>query len=188
VILILLAVLCLVSVPLTGGSVRRLGDLHFRLTWTAPVALALQVLIVTIAPDGHRSLHVAIHIASYVLIAAFLCANLRLPGMKLIGLGAGANTLAIAFNGGVMPAAAAALRMAHLSEHGGFQNSAPVLHPTLLWLGDVIPVPGPLPNVLSVGDCLIVIGALVLLHRTCGRRSRAAGTVTTPAVSPATPG
>lgn len=184
-ILVLLAGLCLASVPLTGGSVRRLGDLRLRLTWTAPVALALQVVIVTIAPDGHRSLHIAIHIASYALIAAFLCANLRLPGMKLVGLGAGANTLAIASNGGVMPAAAAALRIAHLSEHGGFQNSAPVLHPTLLWLGDVIPVPGPLPNVLSVGDCLIFLGTLVLLHRTCGRRSRPSVTATAPAVSSA---
>ena len=184
-ILVVLAAICLVSVPLTGGSLRRLGELRIRLAWTAPVALALQVLIVTVAPDGHRSLHIAAHLASYVLIAAFLCANLRQPGVGLIGLGAGANTLAIVLNGGVMPAASTALRIAHLSEHGGFQNSAPVAHPTLLWLGDVIPVPGPLPNVLSVGDCLIFIGMLVLLHRTCGRRSGVGGTATAPAVSAA---
>ncbi len=184
-ILIVLAGLCLATVPLTGGDLRRLGDLRFRLAWAAPVALYLQVLIVTIAPGGQRSLHVAIHLTSYVLIAVVLCANLRLPGMKLIGLGAGANVLAIVLNGGVMPAAATAVRIAHLSTHGGFQNSAPVAHPILLWLGDVIPVPGPLPNTLSVGDCLIFVGALVLLHRTCGRRSRASGTATAPAVSPA---
>ena len=184
-ILVLLAGLCLVSVPLTGGSLRRLGELRFRLAWTAPLALALQVLIVTIAPGGHRPLHIAVHIASYSLIALFLFANLRQPGMALVGLGAGANTLAIVLNGGVMPAAEAALRIAHLSEHGGFQNSAPVAHPTLLWLGDVIPVPGPLPNVLSVGDCLIFLGMLVLLHRTCGRWSRASGAGTAAAVSPA---
>lgn len=185
-ILVLIAGLCLASVPLTGGSLRRLGELHFRLAWMAPVALYLQVLVLTIAPDGQRALHVAIHIASYVLIAVVLCANLRLPGMKLIGLGAGANMLAIGLNGGVMPAAATAVRIAHLSRHGGFQNSTPVVHPTLLWLGDVIPVPGPLPNVLSVGDCLIFVGMLVFLHRTCGRHSRASGTATGAAVSPAT--
>lgn len=185
-ILVLLAGLCLASVPLTGGSLRRLGELRLRLAWAAPLALALQVVIVTITPGGHRSLHVALHIVSYSLIAVFLCANLGQPGAKLIGLGAGANALAIVLNGGVMPAAAAALRIAHLSEHGGFQNSAPVAHPTLLWLGDVIPVPGPLPNVLSVGDCLIFVGMLVLLHRTCGRWSRASGTATAPAVSPVT--
>jgi len=183
VILVLLAGLCLASVPLTGGSLRRLGELRVRLAWVAPLALALQVVIVTIAPDGHRSLHIAVHIASYALIAVFLCANLRLPGVKLIGAGAAANALAIVLNGGVMPASATAVRIAHLSIHGGFQNSGRLAHPTLLWLGDVIPVPGPLPNTLSVGDCLIFIGALVLLHRTCGRRSRASATA--PAVSPA---
>ena len=70
--------------------------------------------------------------------------------------------------------------------HGGFQNSTPVAHPVLLWLGDVIPVPGPLPNTLSVGDCLILLGTLILLHKTCGRRSRTSGTAAAPAVSPAT--
>jgi hypothetical protein len=188
VILVLLAGLCLATVPLTGGDLRGLGDLHFRLAWAAPVALYLQVLIITIAPGGDRSLHVAIHIASYALIAVVLFANLRLPGVKLIGLGAGANILAIVLNGGVMPAAATAVRIAHLSTHGGFQNSAPVSHPTLLWLGDVIPVPGPLPNTLSVGDCLILAGALVLLHRTCGKRSRASVPATAPAVGPAVQG
>ncbi len=80
-ILVLLAGLCLASVPLTGGSLRRLGDLRFRLTWAAPLALALQVLIVTIAPDGHRSLHIAVHIASYSLIAASSCAPISVnPG------------------------------------------------------------------------------------------------------------
>ncbi|HTY96385.1 MAG TPA: DUF5317 domain-containing protein [Solirubrobacteraceae bacterium] len=183
-ILVFLAGLCLASVPLTGGDLRRLGDLRFRLAWLAPVALYLQVLVITIAPGGQRSLHVAIHVASYALLAIVLCANLRLPGMKLIGIGAAANILAIVLNGGVMPAAATAVRIAHLTTHGGFQNSTPVAHPTLLWLGDVIPVPGPLPNTLSVGDCLILIGALVLLHKTCGRRSRASATAAAAAVGP----
>ncbi|MGO9821811.1 MAG: DUF5317 family protein [Solirubrobacteraceae bacterium] len=38
-------------------------------------------------------------------------------------------------------------------------------HPHLLWLGDVIPVPGPLPNVLSVGDLIVFAGLIVLLQR-----------------------
>ena len=41
-------------------------------------------------------------------------------------------------------------------------------------------------NVLSVGDCLIFLGMLVFLHRTCRRGSRASGTATPPAVHPAT--
>ena len=47
----------------------------------------------------------------------------------------------------------------------GFENSAPLAHPHLLWFGDVIPWPGPFPNVLSIGDLLIYAGTLILLHR-----------------------
>lgn len=51
--------------------------------------------------------------------------------------------------------------------HTGFRNSMPVAHPVLLWLGDVIPWPGPMPNVLSIGDVVIFAGMIVLLQRTC---------------------
>ncbi len=80
----------------------------------------------------------------------------------MIALGAGANALAIVLNGGVMPASAAAQRMAGLHLGPGFHNSVALAHPALLWLGDIIPWPGPLPNVLSVGDCLVYAGTLVL--------------------------
>jgi len=186
-ILVLLAGLCLVSVPLAGGSLRRLGEIDLRLAWLAPLALALQILIITLAPEGDKPLHVAVHLTTYWMIGFVLWANLRLPGAKLIALGAGANLLAIIVNWGVMPASATAVRLAHLSTHGGFQNSTSLAHPTLLWLGDVIPIPGPLPNTLSIGDCLIFAGMLVLLHRTCGRRSDAGATPVAAAVSPATP-
>jgi hypothetical protein len=57
-----------------------------------------------------------------------------------------------------MPASRTAQHLAGLTEAGGFQNSAAVAHPSLLWLGDIIPVPGPSPNVMSVGDCIIFFG------------------------------
>jgi hypothetical protein len=92
--------------------------------------------------------------------------------MPIIALGAAMNVLVISLNDGVMPAASAALRIAGIDQDGGFANSAALAHPKLLFLGDVIPVPGPWPigNVLSVGDLLIFTGALVLLHVTCGSR------------------
>ena len=81
-ILVVLAALCLVTVPVTGGHLSRLGELRLRWLWLAPLALAVQVLIVTVAPSGDRSLHTAVHIGSYVLIGIFVCANLRVrvPG------------------------------------------------------------------------------------------------------------
>jgi hypothetical protein len=169
-ILIVLAVLCMVTVPLSGGSLSRLAGLELRCLWLAPVALGLQVVIVTIAPNGNVTLHALVHIGTYLMIGLFLWVNRNIPGVPVIGLGTLSNATAIVANGGVMPASIRAQRLAGLTEGGGFHNSAALLHPHLLWLGDIIPVPGPLPNVLSIGDCFIFGGLLLLLHRT-GRAS-----------------
>jgi hypothetical protein len=165
-ILIVLAALCLLSVPLTGGDLRRLGKLPVRWIWLGPVAVLVQTILVTVAPGGSQTIHAAVHVGTYVLIAAFLWANRHIPGALIIAAGASLNGLTILVNGGVMPAAAAAERLAGLSLGRGFHNSAVVAHPHLLWFGDIIPVPWPLPNVLSVGDLIIYAGMLVLLHRT----------------------
>jgi hypothetical protein len=164
-ILIVLAVLCVVTVPLSGGSLSRLADLDLRFLWLAPVALGVQVVIVTIAPGGNTTLHELVHIGTYLMVGVFLWANRKIPGARLIGLGTLANATVIVANSGVMPASITAQRLAGLTEGRGFHNSAALLHPHLPWLGDIIPVPGPLPNVLSVGDCVIFGGMLLLLHR-----------------------
>lgn len=121
------------------------------------------------APSGDPALHASLHLATYALGGVFLWGNRRVPGAWLIIVGAAANTAAIATNQGVMPASATAQRLAGLTTGGGFQNSAHLTYPHLLWLGDVIPVPGPWPlgNVLSIGDCIIFSGMLVLLHVRC---------------------
>lgn len=168
-ILIALAGLCLLTVPGAGGDLRRLADLRLRGPWLPAVALAAQVVITVIAAGGSPALHRAVHLATYVVLVAFLWLNRRLPGMRVIGAGALANALVIAVNRGVMPASAWAERVAGLHLRAGFDNSAHLAHALLPWLGDIIPWPGPLPNVLSVGDCLIYAGVLVLLHRVCAR-------------------
>lgn len=167
-ILFVIAGLCLLTVPLAGGRIGRLADVRLHAIWLSPLALGLQLVIVTLAPGGNRPVHAAIHIATYVLIGAFLWANRRLPGVAVIAIGASMNALAIVLNRGVMPAVASAQRIAGSTAGSGFNNSAHVAHPYLAWLGDVIPVPGPLPNVISIGDVIVFAGLLVLLHRTCG--------------------
>ena len=168
-ILIVLAALCVLSVPLTGGRLSRLAHVRLRGTWTPIVALAVQVVIVTIAPGGSPALHKGLHVATYVALGVFLLLNRRLPGMAVVGAGAFLNALVIMLNGGQMPASVTAERIAGLHPGAGFQNSAALAHPVLPWLGDVIPWPGPLHNVLSVGDCLIYAGTLVVVHRLARR-------------------
>src|SRR5947199_5922127 len=159
-ILIALAGLCLLSVPMTGGSLRRLAHIRLRWLWLGPGAVLAQTVLVTIAPGGSHTVHSLIHIGTYLMLGAFLWANRRLPGLPVISVGTFLNALAITVNGGVMPSAATAERLAGLTTGRGFHNSAVLAHPHLLWLGDIIPVPWPLPNVLSVGDCFIYVGML----------------------------
>jgi Family of unknown function (DUF5317) len=171
-LLVIVALALLVSVPVAGGRLGRLADVRLRAVWAVLLSAAIQVAITTAARGGNHTVHAILHMISYGFAAWFLIANRRLPGMLLVALGTGLNLLAISVNGGVMPASAAAVRIAGIHTAGGFANSAPLAHSHLAFLGDVIPVPGPPPigNVLSVGDLIIFIGALLVLHCVCGSR------------------
>lgn len=161
-------VLCVATVPLFGGRLARLSDLRFRRGWAAVAAVVLQVLIMSVFPEGDERVQNALHLASYGLLFYFLAANLAIPGMWLIGLGGGCNAAAIAANDGVMPAQPSALATAGIPQlPGEFANSAAVPDPKLWFLGDIFAIPQSLPlhNVFSVGDILLVIGGAILLHR-----------------------
>ena len=170
-LLVITALALVVSVPLAGGRLSRLADIKVRGIWAVLLAAAIQVAI-TQMPGGSHALHAALHISSYVLDAYFVFANRHLKGVPVVALGAALNVLAITVNGGVMPASASALKIAGIAERAGFDNSAALAHEHLAFLGDVIPVPGPWPigNVLSIGDLIIFIGALIVLHHACGSR------------------
>jgi Family of unknown function (DUF5317) len=171
-LLVIAAVALVLSVPLAGGSLRRLADLDIRAAWTVLLSAAIQVGITSAIRGGSHEVHVLLHFASYGLVVWFLVANRQKFGMPLVALGAGLNMLAIAVNGGTMPASWFALRVSGIDTSGGFENSGLVHHAHLAFLGDVIPVPGPWPigNVLSIGDLLIYAGGFIVLHCACQSR------------------
>jgi Family of unknown function (DUF5317) len=164
---------CLATVPAAGGSWERLSRLTFAAPRAILAAITLQVIIVSLLPGGAPWLHNLLHIASYAPAAWFVWANRRLAGVPLMALGGALNLAAITANGGVMPASRQALAHAGLpADTGEFANSAVVAHPHVPWLGDVFATPAALPiaNVFSVGDVLLVAGALVALHVASGSR------------------
>jgi uncharacterized protein DUF5317 len=171
-LLVIAALALLVSVPLAGGRLGRLAEIEPKAVWAVLLAVAIQVGISNVAPGGSHVLHAGLNVLSYLLDAYFIFANRRLAGVPLVAIGAALNVLAITTNGGVMPANAVALRTAGITARAGFDNSAALAHPHLAFLGDVFPVPGPWPigNVLSAGDIIILLGALILLHVTCRSR------------------
>jgi Family of unknown function (DUF5317) len=177
-LLVVIAVLCIASVPLAGRDLTRLAQVELRDVWAAFAAIALQVAITVWFSQGSHALHAALHVASYLLAARFLVANRGLPGLWVVAAGGAMNLAAITANGGVMPASPAALATAGITADRGFANSAAVVHPHLPALGDIIGIPGPWPiaNVLSVGDLVLYAGIAVLLHGVCARPRRAAVT------------
>ena len=170
--LVAVVVVSALAVPLFGGRLGVLVELRLRRVWAIYAALGLAVAGVGLPgpPDGLRSL---LLVAAYPVGAVFLAANRRVPGIAVVALGAALNLLAIAANGGVMPASPAALATAGLpADQPGFQSSTAVDDPRLAFLGDVFAIPAswPLANVFSVGDVLIGLGLAWGLHRVCGSR------------------
>jgi len=166
------ALVCLISVPIAGGRLGLLGDLQFRGIWPAVAGLALQVLIITIAPEGADWTHTAAHLSSYVLVGWVVWANRHIPWLWLVGVGGLLNFICIAANGGVMPASEWAREAAGMAPAGPeFTNSGVLADPVLAFLGDVFPLPVPWsPNVFSIGDLVMSAGAFVLLHTAAGSR------------------
>jgi len=167
---LILLLLCAATVPLAGGRLSALADLRFRGVGLLAGALGVQVLVLVVLDEADATLLGAVYAATLLAAGAFIVANRRVPGMVLIGLGGALNATAIIANGGVMPARAAALEAAGrpVAEER-FRNSAAVVDPHLPWLGDTFAIPSgvPLANVFSVGDVVLVLGVLVLLHVTC---------------------
>jgi hypothetical protein len=173
VLLLAAALVAALAVRPTGGHLSALAQVRLRLVPAILGALCLQVVIISLLPEGSPGLHRLAHVFSYMLAAAFLVANRRVRGMWIIALGGALNLVAILANGGVMPASRSALRAAEIATQSpGFANSTAVTHPRLLPLGDIFAVPNPWPlhNVFSIGDVLIAIGVMIAVLALSGSR------------------
>jgi hypothetical protein len=156
----------LVLGTLLGGTTERLSAVRFR--W-APLAIAaLLVQVVLFTPFGDQltgGFGPAIYVISTAAVFVAVLRNLRLAGMPVVGVGALCNLVAIAANGGAMPADPGALATAGLDGPGAHTNSVVLADPALRPLTDIFAVPAwvPLANVFSVGDVLIGIGIVLVI-------------------------
>lgn len=158
------------TVPLGKGRLSAFGDLELVWGWVLLVAVGLQVFILLVIPNDLSGAHEPVHIVSYVLIGVFVAANLRVKGMWLIAVGGLCNAAVIVANGGVMYVSRPALESVGLYPlPERFLNARVLSDPKLPLLGDIFPI-FPLTTVVSVGDILIAVGAVVLIHGVCGSR------------------
>jgi Family of unknown function (DUF5317) len=163
----------LLTVPLAGGQLSRVGEVRIRWIGLAVLAFAIQVMLVTVVPEGNSTVHRILHLGTYALAAACLLRNLDLRFVWLVGVGGLLNLIAIAANSGVMPARRGALETAGLDvQSGQFANSDFVEDAHVAFLGDVFAVPAGWPgaNVFSVGDVLMLLGVFLAIHAAAGSR------------------
>ena len=167
-----------------GGRISSLPSLRLRGIWLVLLALIAQ-FVIFVPVFSERPLlttgAAVFHIASYVLILGFLVWNRRVRPLIALGLGAVCNFLAIAANGGLMPASATALRSAGLGRAAdrlladGSLGNVVLMGETTRFdaLGDWLYLPDTVPfaTAFSVGDVLIMIGLIWLIA--WGMKSRA---------------
>lgn len=170
--LLVFVLLTLVAALVTGGKLKHLARVQIRLSYLVLVALALQVLIFSswwqhLVPDARWGQFT--YGISLLLLVLVVMANYTVLGFPLIALGLLLNALVIVLNHGHMPAALGALQTAGIADASQAYaaaratNSALITESTRLWfLGDIFAFPKtwPLPNVFSVGDVYITLGAI----------------------------
>lgn len=166
------------------GNLANLGRLRLRALYLILLALLIQMLIFPLG-SGEPIVTVGtayLHLLSYALLLAFVGLNRRYPEILILGAGLSLNLIAIAANGGYMPASAEALRQAGLHEvaaalEQGLRQGNTVLMGAgtrLNFLGDFLYLPGwvPLASAFSLGDVVLGLGLAVLVARRMVRRGQ----------------
>jgi hypothetical protein len=166
---------------LFGGRLDRLEALRPR--WWGLVILGLGIQFVPL-PGGAGGIDLVIRTAvlalSYLLLLTFGLVNVRMPGMFLVVIGLACNMTVIVVNGG-MPASAQALIdsgqedvLACLrnpcgvdkGDQGADKHHLLTDDDQLTFLADVIAVPQPIGQAVSVGDILVYAGLTWLIVAT----------------------
>jgi hypothetical protein len=173
-------ILVIVVALLRGGSLRNFAAVQLRWLPLVIAGFALQLLIFT--PFARSPLvafaTLPIYVLSLALLAIWVAANWRIPGMALIAIGLALNVIAITANGGHMPVSPESARYAgtigNYTSAGALvaNNSIATQDNVRFWLlTDIIAIPKQVPfaSVISIGDVLLTIGVGSLCYRTIRR-------------------
>jgi hypothetical protein len=159
---------------LMGGRLSNLA--HLRIRW-APLAI-IGLVMQVINPPGHWPL--AMLIGSFVLLLTFAIVNRHVVGFWLILVGVSLNFLVIGLNSG-MPVSAQALSASGQEDTIGQltdRADSYVKHhlagddERLLFLGDVIALPPPIGQAISIGDIFTYAGVVVVVVGGMRRRAK----------------
>ncbi len=186
--LTVLAVAILLSL-LRGGRLGNIAHAEVTAGWLLFVGVAIQFGVNAAAgrgllPDAGLS-GWSLLLVSQLLVIAFLVANRQLPGVWWVAAGLALNAIVMAANRAmpVDPAAIAALGLDGATVPPG-KHTLLTADTHLPWLADIIPVPW-LRSILSVGDLVLAVGLIPMIHAlmtTPPRAGRTRGLRPTPAL------
>lgn len=166
IVALLLAIPAVAFAVLRGGSLDRLATTQFRWWWLLAIGLGAQIGVEMWAPDslgaGGR---LAVLLGSNALVAIFLAANHRLPGMIFAAVGLVLNVIVISANG-AMPVSTRALESTGFEERIddlGAKHELLDDDTRLPWLADVIPLPF-IRTIISLGDVVLGLGIARLAY------------------------
>lgn len=157
------------------GNINNLLSTPFKGKYIVALAVLIFMLPYVLIPSGFEMNHAVFPFFAVCLVAVVALLNHRIQGMKTIMFGTVANIVALVFHGFQMPVAMKVLEYAgnqSLIESiakGEVLNYMIVTNPSLVsYLGKIIPLPTwyPLGTVLSIGDCFVCIG-IVLVIQSC---------------------
>lgn len=144
----------------TGGRLGNLAETRFRLPWVGATAVVLQFIPIG-GPAGDLVLTL-----SFVLLLVVAGANVRLPGFALILVGLGMNFAVITVNHGMpvtreaIVASGQADTLAELRTLDSPKHHLRTAQDRLVLLADVIAIPPPVRQAVSVGDLASIVGAM----------------------------
>jgi hypothetical protein len=162
--------LAVLAGSLLGGRLASLSDLRIRLAPLAIVAFAMQL----VNPPGRWPL--ALLLGSFVLLTIVAVANLRSPGFAIVLVGVALNFTVIAANGGMpvdrdaIVASGQAGTLEGLADGRGAKHHLAGPDDRLRFLADVIALPPPVAQVISVGDVFTYGGVAVIVAAGMRRR------------------
>jgi hypothetical protein len=152
----------------TGGRPSNLHRRPLELVWLLAISVALQAGAEAL--DLSDTAGLALVLVSYVGLAAFAFANIRLVGMPVVLVGLLCNLVVITANGG-MPVEADAIVASHAATADeldtldfGAKRHLAGDDDILTFLGDIIPVRVS-REVLSFGDLILALGIADVIFR-----------------------
>ncbi|MGH2629554.1 MAG: DUF5317 family protein [Actinomycetota bacterium] len=149
---------------LLDGRVANLSGLELR--WTG---LALAGLCLQLVSGPGIAVPLACLYLSFVVLSVFAAVNLRVIGFPLILAGVALNAIVIGLNQGMPVAERAIVATGQIATIDDLTHAPPPKHhlatgdDLAMFLGDVIAMPRPIAQAISVGDVLTYAGIGVVI-------------------------